>query len=321
MSQATKILAFDIGGTKIASAIVGTDGSLHHIQQLPTPQNGPEKSFELIAEMAGTCMRAGSLAKDDILGIGFGIPAALEPGTDRILWAPNIEGWRDVDLKGYLEAKLGIPACLEYDGHTAVLGEYWQGAGKGYDSVLDVIIGTGVGAGAVVNGHLLRGKNRLAGALGWQVLSLDPAADDLNSEKLGYWESLTAGPGIARYACKTMREDDIIRLAGSREQMNSKILFDAARNGDPAASAVTDKIAKWIGLGVSNALSMLNPDVVVFGGNVGKSCDFIIDRIAAEARHWAQPFAAADVRFCTSNLGTDAGIYGAAYAVILRSNE
>ena len=185
--------------------------------------------------------------------------------------------------------------------------------------MLDVIIGTGVGAGAIIDGHLIRGKNRLAGAVGWQVLSLDPAADDLNSEKLGYWESLTAGPGIARYAQKMLNEADAIRIAGSREVLTAKDLFDAARNGDEAAAEVTEQIAKWIGLGISNAVSMLNPEAVVLGGNVGHACEFLLDTIQKEACRWAQPISASGVQFKVSELGTDAGIFGAAYSVILRS--
>ena len=319
MGMAKNILAFDIGGTKIAAAIVGTDGSLRRAAQEPTCQEGPEAGFEQLAAMTEKCLRSAGLKKEDVIGIGIGIAAALENGTDRILWAPNISGWRNVDLRAFLEKRFGIPVCLEYDGHAAVLGEYWQGAGKGCDSVLDVIIGTGVGAGAIIDGHLIRGANRLAGAIGWQVLSLDPAADELNSEKLGYWESLTAGPGIARYARKVLSEADAARIAGSREGLTAKNLFDAARAGDKAAAEITDRIAGWIGLGISNAVSMLNPDVVVLGGNVGHACDFLLDTIRMEACRWAQPISASGVQFKVSELGTDAGIFGAAYSVILRS--
>ena len=319
MSAERKIIAFDIGGTKIAGAIVGTDGSLHRIVQEPTCQEGPEAGFEQLAAMTERFLRTGVLKKEDVLGIGIGIAAALETETDRILWAPNISGWRNVDLRAFLEKRFGIPVCLEYDGHAAVLGEYWQGAGKGFRSVLDVIIGTGVGAGAIIDGHLIRGRNRLAGAVGWQVLSLDPAADDLSSEQLGFWESLTAGPGIARYAQKVLDEADAVRIAGSRDALTAKSLFDAARSGDEAAAKVTERIAKWIGLGISNAVSLLNPEVIVLGGSVGHACDFLLDTIRAEACRWAQPISASEIQFKVSELGTDAGIFGAAYSVILRS--
>ncbi len=321
MGQAENILAFDIGGTKIAAAIVKTDGNLRHIVQEPTCQDGPEAGMEQIASMTEKCLLTGHLDRQDVLGIGIGIAAALETDTDRILWAPNIEGWRNVDLRGFLESRFGIPTCLEYDGHAAVLGEYWQGAGKGFTSVLDVIIGTGVGAGAIIDGRLIRGKNRLAGAIGWQVLSLDPANDGLNSESLGYWESLTAGPGIAAYAQRVLDDADTVRIAGSRSAVNAKNLFDAARKGDPAALNVSDNIAKWIGLGVSNAISILNPEVIVLGGSVGRASGFLLEKIKAEAVRWAQPISASEIQFRVSELGTDAGIFGAAYSVIIRSGS
>ncbi len=319
MGKAENILALDIGGTKIAAAIVKTDGSLRHIGRIPTPQDGPEDAFEQIASLVQTCFEEGHLEIQDVLGIGIGIAAALETETDKIIWAPNIRGWRNVDLRGFLETRFRIPTCLEYDGHAAVLGEYWQGAGKGFHSVLDVIIGTGVGAGAIIDGHLIRGKNRLAGAMGWQVLSLDPRKDGLNSESLGYWESLTAGPGIARYAQKMLSEADAIRIAGNEKEITAKNLFDAARNGDGAAMQICTAIGKWIGLGISNAVSILNPDIVVLGGSVGHACGFLLDTIREEAVHWAQPISGSDVKFRVSELGTEAGIFGAAYGVILRS--
>ncbi len=321
MRQAENILAFDIGGTKIASAIVKTDGTLQHIVQEPTCQNGPDAGFEQIAAMTKKCLETARLEKHDILGIGIGIAAALESETDRILWAPNIDGWRNIDLRGFLESRFGIPTYLEYDGHAAVLGEYWQGAGKGFQSVIDVIIGTGVGAGAIIDGNLIRGKNRLAGAIGWQVLSLNPDEEGLNSESLGFWESLTAGPGIAAYAQRVLDRTDAVRIAGSIEAVNSKNIFDAARNSDPSASKITHKIAKWIGLGISNAISILNPEVVVLGGSVGHACGFLLDDIKSEAIRWAQPISASDIQFKVSELGTDAGIFGAAYSVIIRSGS
>ncbi len=319
MGQAENILAFDIGGTKIASAIVKTDGTMRHIAQEPTCQDGPEAGLRQLASMTENALNTAQLKRQDVLGIGIGIAAALEADTDRILWAPNINGWRDIDLRGFLESRFGIPTCLEYDGHAAVLGEYWQGAGKGFRSVIDVIIGTGVGAGAIIDGHLIRGKNRLAGAIGWQVLSLDPSEEGLNSENLGFWEALTAGPGIASYAQCILDEKDAVRIAGCRDAVSAKNLFDAARNGDTAAAKVTDKIAKWIGLGISNAVSMLNPEVIVLGGSVGHACGFLLDAIKAEAVRWAQPISASEIQFKVSELGTDAGIYGAAYGVIIRS--
>ena len=123
MKMEKKILAFDIGGTKIAAAIVGTDGSLRHIAQEPTCQEGPEAGFEQLAAMTEKCLQTAGMKKGDVSGIGIGIAAALETGTDRILWAPNISGWQNVDLRAFLEERFGIPVCLEYDGHAAVLGE------------------------------------------------------------------------------------------------------------------------------------------------------------------------------------------------------
>ena len=88
-----------------------------------------------------------------MIGIGIGIPAVLDTGTDFIIWGPNLEGWQQVDLRGSFERHFKLPVCIEYDGHTAVMGEWWQGAGRIMHTVVSMIIGTGVGGGLVLDGH------------------------------------------------------------------------------------------------------------------------------------------------------------------------
>ena len=161
------VLAVDIGGTKIALAVVTSKGELLADKIFPTPQAGPENGIALIVKHLEALIQESQIDTNRLVGIGIGIPAVLEPGSDFIIWAPNLQGWKKVNLRGALEKHFGLPVSVEYDGHTAVLGEWWMGAGKGYQSVVSVIIGTGVGGGLVMDGHLIRGHNRLAGAVGW----------------------------------------------------------------------------------------------------------------------------------------------------------
>lgn len=156
------VLAVDIGGTKIAAAGVTGSRQIVARRREATPVTGPTDLMpRLTAMLADLQLEAGSP-----VAVGIGLPAMLEPNSDRVLWAPNIPGCRDVLLREPLEQALRVPVFLEYDGHTAVLGEWWQGAGRGYQNVVFSIIGTGIGGGMIVNGTLYRGRNRLAGAAG-----------------------------------------------------------------------------------------------------------------------------------------------------------
>ena len=311
-------IAIDIGGTKTAAGLISSRGEIFRIEQISTGQEGVEKGLQEISKLIDSLF---SDTKDEdfhISGIGIGIPAALEKETDRILWAPNITGWENVDLKGYLENRYQIPAAVEYDGHTAVLGEWWQGQGKGKQSIVDIVIGTGIGSGAIIDGHLLRGTNRLAGAIGWQVLTTSFETARQKGSGLGYWENLAAGPGIAAFAKQALSPEELRSISGSENQPDSKQIFEASQKGYPPAQKVTEQVAAWLGIGIANVISILNPEIIILGGSVGKSCGFLLPDIQRICKKLSQPISGSQVQISISDLGTNAGLLGAAFAIQLR---
>ncbi len=298
------LLAVDVGGTKIAVALVTGDGCILDKCQEPTAQGSPAAAVEQIAVLS---QRIASLANMDCVGVA--VPAALaDVETDRVLWAPNLAGWRDISLREMLSERLGIPVFLEYDGHAAVLGEWWVGAGKGYRTVASIVIGTGIGGGFIVEGRLLAGRNRLAGALGWM-----PQA---GPDGIDHWENLAAGPAIARHAEQLLaRGASSVLQAGN---LTARDVFDAARGGDTLALQVVDEAAEWIGRGVASVVSLVNPEVVVLGGSVGRQGDLLLPIIRAAVRRWAQPISAEALPIVSSVLGEEANLLGAAYSALLR---
>ena len=256
MTTAQELLALDIGGTKIAAALVTDTGQILARARLATPQDGPEDALPRIAALISELLAQNGRSPAAIQALGIGIPAVLEPGSDRVIWAPNIPGWRDVALRESLQTALGIPTYVEYDGHTAVLGEWWAGAGRGCDSLVDIIIGTGIGGGMILDGRLLRGRDRLAGAAGWTALTTD--AQQPTSRQFGHWEALAAGPGIAARAAAALPGHPASALAAV-EPLTAHAVFDAARAGDPLARHIVDETADLIGLGVANIVSVRQP--------------------------------------------------------------
>jgi len=315
------VLAVDLGGTKVAVALLSPQGVILQRAQEPTNQEGP---FPLISQiirlLRGVLVESG-LSVQDIKGVGIGIPAVLAPETDFVIWGPNLNGWRNVDLRGTLGRELECPVYVEYDGHAAVLGEWWQGAGRGYHSVAMIIVGTGIGGGLILDGKLHRGHDRLAGAVGWFALTSDADASDPRRQSIGHWESLAAGPGIAQRAARLLPDYPTSSLqVYSETDLTAKHVFKAARQQDPLAIRVVQETAQLIGLGVANVISLVNPEIVVLGGSIGCQPELLLP-VQTVATRWAQPASASSVKILLSQLGSDAGLLGAGYAVWIRSQS
>jgi glucokinase len=301
------VLAIDIGGTKTAAALImrQDDGQPRILAktQHPTDLTGPQAVVGQIASMAQQFGGEGEIG-----AVGVSVPAVVAVDTDRVIWAPNLPGWRDVPLREMVEDRLSLPACIEYDGHAAVLGEWWAGAARGYQNVAMIIIGTGIGGGLIIDGKLWPGRDRLAGAVGWFPL--------LGPDGVDHWESLASGPAIARRAQQLIEGGHASEL--NADTLTAKAVFEAARRGDGLSRQVVHEFAEITGQGVASVISMANPEIVVLGGSIGQQGDLLLDTVRESARRWAQPISAGDLPIISSTLGEEAGLLGAAYAVYLR---
>lgn len=295
------VLAVDVGGTKVAVAAIDRQGHILRKTHQPTDLRGYVDVVSQIVEMSREVLDG-----DAMVAVGLSVPAVIDRTTDRILWAPNLPGWENADLKGVLSERFGVPVSIEYDGHAAVLGEWWGGAGRGCQSLASIIIGTGIGAGFIEDGRLWKGNNRLAGAVGWFPIPTE--------EGVVAWEQAASGAGIVRCARRLIErgEPTCLQLDG----LTAKQVFDAARQGDTLALQVAEETARYIGLGVASVISFANPQVVILGGSIGYHSDLILPSVRRTAAEWAQPYAARDVSILSSTLGEEAGLLGAAYSAI-----
>ncbi len=316
----TIVLAVDIGGTKIAAGAITTNGRILNRIIEPTLQNGPEIGIHQIIVMLESLIHQSELRPEHIIGIGIGIPAVLEHDTDFIIWGPNLQGWKKVDLRGSLEKHFKLPVCVEYDGHTAILGEWWMGAAKDYRSIVSIIIGTGVGGGMILEGNLIRGKNRLAGAVGWFILDRTAETDPLKERSLGSWEARIAGLGIARRAQQLVESQPATNsiLKDKGEKVTAIDVFEAAKLGDSLALQIASEEAELLGMGIANIVSLVNPEIIILGGSVGTNASFLLPQIRGVMERYAQPISCKSVQIVTSRLGMHAGLYGAAYGLMLR---
>jgi len=291
------------------------------MSKAPTDLTGPPGLIDQITTMLQDDLVRAGVSPADVCGLGVGIPAVIDADHKVIVWAPNLPGWENVPLHDELSAGLNLPVRIEYDGHMSVLGEWWLGAGQGYQNVVFLIVGTGIGGGMILEGQLYRGASRLAGAAGWFVLGTQRVSEKY-ARQVGHWESLAAGPAIARFAIERLRrssEPSILRqqTLDSYENLTAQIVFDAARQGDRLASEVVRHIGEILGVGIANIVSLVNPEIVILGGGVGVQTDLLIDQIRELVLHNAQPISAKAVKIVPSQLGESAGLLGAAKAVLL----
>ncbi|MDI6829100.1 MAG: ROK family protein [Armatimonadota bacterium] len=305
------VIGIDLGGTKISGGIGNLEGEIFHVVERPTDKSSAKAVIDQVVCL--TRELALSNPVGELSAIGIGVPGITVSETGFVVWAPNLPDWRDVPLGEILQKEFGVPVLVENDVDVAVLGEWWKGAGQGAQNVFLMAVGTGIGGGILINGRLYKGSGGVAGAVGWFVIG----EDRLFKEEYragGSAEILAAGPGIGRRGQEAAKnkKTKMTELAGGLiDKIDSRIVFEAARLGDPVAKEVVDDTAKYLGIVAANVISLLNPEVLIIGGGVADAGDIILKPVAEIAKEHAQPFAAKQVRIEKALLGNRAGLIGA----------
>ncbi len=312
-------LGLDLGGTKIAAGVVDSAGRLLSAVRIPTPASGVRKDVAALFDAAHSAVAGARLLWKDVRAIGIGVPGAFDPVTETV-WAPNLPGWTQTPLSRLLEESLWRPAFVEGDRNVQALAEAWLGAGakQPVRNLVFLTVGTGIGAGLIVEGKVVSGTRGLAGAAGWLAISENWLPQ---FGQVGCLEFLGAGPAVARFAQKALRRNPrslIVEVASTRGgRVNGEVVTEAARHGDPTARLVLEQVGTNLGRGVANIVSLLNPELVVLGGGLATAGELVLKPLRRAARLWGQPLGSRQVRIVRSRLGEDAGILGAArYAFI-----
>ena len=311
------ILGFDLGGTKLASAVFTEDGKLIRKSILPLSKRKGQEVGQLIT---GTITEIINNSYDEgfrINSIGISVPGISHTSTGKV-WAPNIPGWEDYPLLEEAESVSGnnVPVIIESDRACYIMGEVWQGNAKGCRDAIFLSVGTGIGAGILTNGEVLRGSHDIAGAIGWMALN-SPFIDDYVNR--GCFEYYASGEGIAGNARRRIKEDHeyngVLKNIPSVE-ITSHDVFSAYEKGDPVAIVVIAQCVEFWGMAVANLISLFNPEKIIMGGGVFGPAVTLIPDIVKEAAKWAQPVSIKQVSIVASALGGDAGVTGAGYIAL-----
>jgi glucokinase len=243
------------------------------------------------------------------VAVGVGLPGIVEMTKGRVRSAPNVPALDGLKVGDELEARTGRASFAENDANAAALAEAWLGAGRGAHHVLYVTLGTGVGGGLVFDGRIWIGRNGYAGEIGH--LQVQPDGIPCGCGSWGCLETIAGVPGWTRRAEALLASGRASTLAG-RSPLDPQVIVEAARGEDAVALEVVDGAARAVGVGVAAVLDLLNVDRVVVGGGVASAGFFLLERIAEETRRRTFPHVFADVSFRLAELGSDAGVVGAA---------
>jgi glucokinase len=285
-------VALDLGGTKLAAALIDVDGRIFHKRKMPTERSDPRRSVRQLADAARQVVDEAACPWEAIAAVGLDVPGIYFAETGEV-WAPNLPGWDRLPVRDKLRRELPVPVVVDSDRAAYVLGEQWMGAAQGVSDVIFLAVGTGIGAGILSGGRLIRGAGDIAGSVGW--FALDPRRKE-DYGRTGCMEAEAAGPALAR------------RLGAP----SAEAVIEAARHGDEAALAAVRETAMYLAMGVANLISAFNPRMVVLGGGLMQAGDLFLEPVRREVLEWAQPISARQVRIELTRLGEDAGLLGAA---------
>lgn len=319
------VIAVDLGATKLATAVFSEDGVILHrdVCQLDgrTGRDVGALILDRIRAAVSHASRGSADAAARPTAVGVCVPGLYrETGN---VWAPNIPGWEDYPLGDELTRALGadIVVAIDSDRSAYILGEAWRGAANGARDAIYLAVGTGIGAGILCDGRIVRGRDGTAGAIGW--LTMTPAYR-AEYERCGHFEYHASGPGLVNVARELMDADPAYTGAlrhVAASELTTSALFEAFDRNDVLARRVIDEAVELWGMATANLVSLFDPEVIVFGGGVFGPATRFLDRIRQEAARWAQPIAMRRVKLVPTMLGNDAGLFGAARLGLLAAAQ
>lgn len=316
-----KRIGVDLGGTNIAVGLVDEDGNIILKQSVPTLNHRvAEEILTDMADLVNSVIENSGVDKKDIKSVGIGTPGATNSDTGVVLYANNL-GFKNVEMGKFIADRVGLPTYIDNDANCAALGEAQFGATKGVDSSVTITLGTGVGAGVIIDGKIFNGFNHVASELGHTVINFDGV--QCNCGRKGCLEQYASATALIRQTKEAYAENpqskllDYAKVPGDINTVNARTAFDAMRAGDEVAKAVCEKYIEYIAIGLANVINALQPEVIALGGGVANEGENILAPIRAMIKNmtYGPNISEEDLprtKLVKATLGNDAGIVGAA---------
>lgn len=298
----------DLGGTSIKFGFFSLDGKLLEKFSLKTDTSDNGKNIlNDIATKIDQHIISKNINKEDVLGIGIGVPGPVAKGI--VYRCVNL-GWGIVNVKEILEKLTCINVAVSNDANIAGLGELWQGSGSGFSNLIFITLGTGVGGAIIVENKIINGHMGASGEIG-HAPTLDHSFK-CNCGKMGCLETVASATGVVNLAKKILNEEKTPSSLRNEKYLSAKVIFDAAKKDDKVAMQVIEAFGKNLGFSLANFGIVTNPEAFIFGGGVSQAGDIILDVVKKYFDKYAFT-GIKDTKFKIATLGNDSGIYGAAY--------
>ena len=291
-------IGVDVGGTKICTGIMDETGTLIQSLEVPTlAVEGPEAVIRRIKDTILAMFQ--HVSREYILGIGIGAPGPLNPHTGTIQDPPNLPGWDGIRLPEMIQNDVSLPVYLDNDANAAAVAEHRYGAGAGAKNMVYVTVSTGIGAGVVVDGRVRQGATGSFGEIGHTIIQPDGPLCTCGNR--GCLEALASGTAIQRKAREVFGCD-----------MTAKEVAELAATGEARAQSILDVTFRYLGIGLVNLVNLFDPEVMVIGGGlsqIGEPMFRALREALSANRFHPTP---TNTRLCAAQLGTKAGVIGAA---------
>ncbi len=301
-------IGIDIGGTSVRAAVIDADGEIHASLRDATPHTERETEdclVTLIGKLAGT---------HPVSAVGLAVAGFISRDRQKVMFAPHL-AWRDADVPERISSRVQLPVVMDHDVNSAAWAEYHRGASAGASIALLIALGTGIGAGLIIDGEIYRGAHGVAPELGH--LTVVPDGRACPCGKRGCWERYCSGTALAETARNLMSTGDapvLRQLSGDDPgALTGTMVAIAATEGDPAALAAMDDLGHWLSVGLALVTDVLDPEMIVIGGGVASAAGMFLPLAVSEfagsitgAGHRPVP------RVELARFGDRAGILGAA---------
>ena len=304
----------DVGGTTCKIGLFETSGVLLEKWEIPTDtSNNGKNILDHVATALKDKMEEKNISAEDIQGIGIGIPGPVDSKGD-VSVCVNL-GWGHVSVAKDLSQKMdGIMVKAGNDANVAALGEMWQGGGKGYEDVVMVTLGTGVGGGIIIGGKVVAGAHGAGGEIGHITMNPHETAT-CGCGRRGCLEQYSSATGLVRLAKQALAGSHEPTILDEVTEITAKAVFDGYKDGDKVAAGIVEKFATTLGRGLSKIACVVDPEIFVIGGGVSKAGQPLLD--AVQKAFEAEAFSPCkETKFALATLGNDAGMYGCVQLIL-----
>lgn len=307
-------LGIDIGGTNIAAGVVDDKFNIIAKSKIKTNSDrGYEAVLKDIAEAGRLAVSHAGMSIDDMDWVGMGCPGTCNPESGLVEYSNNLK-WENVPLQKYVGDSLGIPAYIENDANAAALGEFYAGAAKGSKSAIIITLGTGLGAGIIIDGKLFSGSNYAGAEIGHTVINVD--GEQCTCGRKGCFETYCSATALVKFTKRAIElhpESAMVKIAEEEGKVSGRTAFNAAKIGDKTGQEVVDYFIKNLACGIINTINIFQPEILCIGGGVSNEGDTLLNplknRIEKEV-YSKNSRNNTKIMLCT--LGNSSGIIGAA---------